>query len=346
VATGSAASTCASTSATRRLLSSGGLGFVSSWWGRGSWSLGSGRVFRNVYNAENDYGVQMMILRRTLTAILVAAIAGCLVWGFWLEPASLRTEVVELPLAWPYSRPIRVALASDLHVGSPYESVAHLRTVVDRINATNPDLVCLLGDFVTVDLFGGNVAPEELTTELSRLRAPAGVAAVLGNHDHARGLRRMYEALSRAGIRVLEDTAIRVVTPSGPVWIAGVSDFRKGSHDVRRALGGIPNGDTPIVVITHNPDIFPEVPKGVLLTLAGHTHGGQVRLPLIGSPIVPSRFGQRYVMGHIQEHGRDLFVTTGVGTSGIPIRFGVPPVISILEISRAADSGRSGGSNR
>jgi len=286
-----------------------------------------------------------MSVRRATIAALLVLIAGCLVWGFWLEPASLRVEEVNLPLAWPYSRPLRITVASDLHVGSPYESVEHLRTVVDRINSTNPDLVCLLGDFVTVDWTGSDVAPEELTGELSRLRAPAGVAAVLGNHDRAKGAHRMHDALTRAGIRVLEDTAVSVSTPSGPLWIAGVSDFWSGHHDVKRALRAIPNDHAPSIVITHNPDIFPEVPKWVLLTLAGHTHGGQVRLPIIGSPIVPSRYGQRYVMGHIQEEGRDLFVTTGVGTSGIPVRFGVPPVISVLTISRAADATRAGRSS-
>lgn len=286
-----------------------------------------------------------MTVKRAMLAILTATIWGCLIWGFWLEPRSLRVEEVHLPLAWPYSRPLRVAVASDLHVGSPYETVEHLKTVVDRINATNPDLICLLGDFVTADVLGGNVEPEELTAELSRLRAPAGVAAVLGNHDHAKGSHRMHDALTRAGFRVLEDTAVTIATPSGPLWIAGVSDFWSGNHDVKRALGSIPSDDVPIIVITHNPDIFPEVPKRVLLTLAGHTHGGQVRLPLIGSPIVPSRYGQRYVRGHIQEDGRDLFVTTGVGTSGIPVRFRVPPVISVVTISRGADAIRSGKSS-
>jgi predicted MPP superfamily phosphohydrolase len=286
-----------------------------------------------------------MSVKRVMLAIVTATIWGCLIWGFWIEPRSLRVEEVTLSLAWPYSRPLRVAVVSDLHVGSLYESVEHLRTVVDRINSTDPDLICLLGDFVTVDPLGGNVAPEELIGELSRLRAPAGVAAVLGNHDRAKGAHGMYDALTRAGIRVLEDTAARVVTPSGSIWIAGVSDLWTGNHDVHRALRGIPAGDVPIVLITHNPDIFPEVPKRVLVTLAGHTHGGQVRLPLIGSPIVPSRYGQRYVMGHIEEEGRDLFVTTGVGTSGIPVRFGVPPVISVLTISRAADGIRTGRSN-
>ena len=145
---------------------------------------------------------------------------------------------------------------------------------------------------------------------------------------------------------MLEDTAIRVATRAGPVWIAGVSDLWSGKHDVGRALRGTPGGEAPIIVITHNPDIFPEVPRRVLLTLAGHTHGGQVRLPLVGSLIVPSSYGQRYARGHVKEEGHDLFVTTGVGTSGIPVRFGVPPTISLLTISRGTDLAGSGGSSR
>lgn len=251
-----------------------------------------------------------------------------------------------MPVAWPYARPLRIAVVSDLHVGSPYQSLEHLRIVVDRINSTHPDLVCLLGDFVTVDVIGGRlVAPEPLAGELKRLTAPGGIMAVLGNHDDSFDRHRMYRALSDSGIRVLEDTAIRLVTPSGPVWIAGVSDFWSAPHDIPRALRPITDDETPILLLTHNPDIFPEVPRRVMLTLAGHTHGGQVRLPIIGSPIVPSRFGQRFASGHVVEGGRHLFVTTGVGTSGIPVRFGVPPTISLLTISRAAGAGHFGGSS-
>jgi predicted MPP superfamily phosphohydrolase len=298
-------------------------------------------VSQNVRELET----QKMMLKRAVLAAVAVTIAGCLLWGFWLEPASLRVQEVDMRLAWPYPRPLRVAVVSDLHVGSPYETVAHLHTVVDRINAAHPDLICLLGDFVTVDVIGGTAVPaEQIGGELSRLRAPAGVAAVLGNHDHASSRPGVYQALSGAGIRVLEDTAVRFATPSGPVWIAGVSDLWTGHHDMGRALGGIPVGEAPIIVITHNPDIFPEVPSRVLLTLAGHTHGGQVRLPLVGSLIVPSRYGQRFVGGHIKEEGRDLFVTTGVGTSGIPVRFGVPPTISLLTISQGPGASGSDGS--
>jgi predicted MPP superfamily phosphohydrolase len=95
------------------------------------------------------------------------------------------------------------------------------------------------------------------------------------------------------------------------------------------------NDDAPALLITHNPDLFPLIPPRVCLTLAGHTHGGQVAIPFVGRPIVPSRYGERYAIGHIQEHGRRMFVTSGVGTSIIPVRFRVPPEVVFLTISRA-----------
>ncbi len=284
-----------------------------------------------------------MTVRRAAFAVLIAAIVGCIVWGFWIEPASLRVETVDLPVAWPYARPLRVAAVSDLHVGSPYQTLEHLGEVVDRINATEPDLVCLLGDFVTKGVIGGRfVAPRAIAEILGRLNAPAGVVAVLGNHDQSFKGGDVRTALADAGIRVLADTAIRISTPSGPIWVAGVSDLWSAQHDIGRALHAVTDGKAPVILITHNPDIFPEVPASVMLTLAGHTHGGQVRLPLIGAPIEPSKYGQRYAAGHIVEQGRHLYVSTGIGTSSIPVRFGVPPTIFVLEIRHAAERADSG----
>ena len=111
-----------------------------------------------------------------------------------------------------------------------------------------------------------------------------------------------------------------------------------GGSDVSRALSAVPSDATRIIALTHNPDLFPQVPARVTMTLAGHTHGGQVRLPFWGSPVVPSRFGQRYAAGHVIENGRHLFVTTGIGTSIIPVRFGVPPSIALLTLTGSAAS--------
>jgi len=107
---------------------------------------------------------------------------------------------------------------------------------------------------------------------------------------------------------------------------------RMAEDDVARALAAVTDS-SPVIAITHNPDVFPQIQPRVALTLAGHTHGGQVRLPLIGAPIVPSDYGQRFAAGHIVEGGRHLFVSTGLGTSDLPVRLGVPPTIFLLTIT-------------
>jgi uncharacterized protein len=267
----------------------------------------------------------------TLAAAVIAALA-CGARAFWLEPASLAIAEQRIALRWP-ARPLRVAVLADLHVGSPFNGVAKLRDAVARTNAARPDLVCILGDLVIQGVVGGRfVEPEPIAAELKDLRAPAGVVAVLGNHDGWLDHDRVQRALERSGIRVIEETAVRVDTVSGPVWIAGVSDLWTGRHDVAAALSGVPADGAPVILLSHNPDVFPLVPGRVAITLAGHTHGGQVQLPFVGRPIVPSQFGQRYAAGHVIEGGRHLFVATGIGTSILPVRFRVPPTVNILTL--------------
>ena len=116
--------------------------------------------------------------------------------------------------------------------------------------------------------------------------------------------------------------------------VGGLGDFWEGRHDVGATLASVPSGQ-PVLAFTHNPDVFPEIPERVSLTVAGHTHGGQVYIPLVGRPVVPSRYGQRYAIGHIVENGRHLFVTPGLETSIIPVRFLVPPEVSVLELQAA-----------
>ena len=106
--------------------------------------------------------------------------------------------------------------------------------------------------------------------------------------------------------------------------------------DIRGTLAQVA-GSEPVIVFTHTPDIFPEIPDRVSLTLAAHTHGGQMHFPLFGRPMVPSRYGQRYACGHVVEGGRHLYVTPGVGLSIIPVRLGVPPEITLLEIAADQD---------
>jgi predicted MPP superfamily phosphohydrolase len=266
--------------------------------------------------------------------VILLLLVGLGLYAFWLEPASLQVREIELPLLPPGSHPIRVAALSDLHVGSPYHGLPGLRRAVDLTNASRPDLICLLGDFVTKGVIGGTfVPPEPIAQELARLRAPRGVLAVLGNHDRLVDGARVERALVGVGIRVLEDTAAALDGPDGRFWVAGVSDMLTGRHDVARALAAVTDSVSPVIVISHSPDIFPRVPARPVLTLVGHTHGGQVSLPLLGPPIVPSRYGRRYAAGHIVEGGRHLFVSTGIGTSFIPVRFMVPPTVFLLKLT-------------
>lgn len=131
---------------------------------------------------------------------------------------------------------------------------------------------------------------------------------------------------------VLENQAARVESGGRAFWLVGVADLWTRRPDIAGALAQVA-GEDPVILLTHNPDIFPDVPPRVSLTLAGHTHGGQVNLPFLGRPVVPSRFGQRYAMGHVVEQGRHLFVSGGIGTSIIPVRFRVPPESVILTLS-------------
>ena len=274
---------------------------------------------------------------RRLKRLLSILVVGSLLlgaWGFWWEPSGLRVQEECIELKWPYERSWRVAVLTDLHVGSPFNGLAKLRDIVDRTNRAAPDVILVLGDLVIQGVLGGTfVSPEDTAAELSRLHAPDGVFGVLGNHDVWLDANRVQRALQSAGIPVLEDRAIRVETRAGALWLAGLSDYWTRAHDVGAALATVADPELPVIAFTHNPDVFPDIPSRVTLTIAGHTHGGQVRLPLIGAPFVPSQYRQRFAAGHIIEESRHLYVATGTGTSILPVRFRVPPAIAILTIS-------------
>ncbi len=268
----------------------------------------------------------------------MALIAGAGVWAFWWEPGRLVVHETTLSIeGWSEAnRGLRVVLVSDLHVGSPRNGVGSLRRVVRRINEAEPDLVLLAGDIVISGIPGGRfVDPETIARELAALRPRIGKFAVLGNHDRWLDPDRVAAALGEAGFEVLEDSATLVEGGGAAFWLGGVSDFWTGRHDLEGTIAQV-TGDEPLVLFTHNPDIFPRVPARVALTLAGHTHGGQVLLPLLGRLLVPSRYGERFAAGHVVEDGRHLFVTTGVGTSRLGVRFRVPPEIVLVELTPAA----------
>jgi predicted MPP superfamily phosphohydrolase len=204
--------------------------------------------------------------------------------------------------------------------------------VVVRTNAQRPDVTVLLGDFIHKQSERWFVPPEATAEKLARLHARYGVVSVLGNHDWWYDGPRVRAAIESAGIRVLENDAVSLGDGASRFWVAGVGDLYTRHVDIEAALSAVPENDA-VILLTHNPDMFPGVPARVAVTLAGHTHGGQVVLPLIGRPIVPSIYGQRYAYGLVVENRRSLFVSPGIGTSIAPVRFGVPPEISIVTLA-------------
>ncbi|WP_158817374.1 metallophosphoesterase [Methylocapsa sp. S129] len=292
----------------------------------------------------------MVNRRRFLTGAgaLAAGMAGLGGYATAYE-AGMRLDLTSYDLSsshWPADLPIKIAVISDIHACEPWMPAERIGAIVDLANAQKPDLTVLLGDFVGTQHFVTRyVAPGAWAEQLARLEAPLGVYAVLGNHDwwsaamptdppdNAQSVRK---ALAGAHIPVLENAAVSLSLKGRPFWLVGLGDqlaFRYGrrhawgTDDLRGALREIKD-DAPAILLAHEPFIFPKVPDRVALTLCGHTHGGQVNLPFIGAPFVPTKRGvKRYVYGLYQEGERQLIVSGGLGTSNLPVRFNRPPEV-------------------
>jgi predicted MPP superfamily phosphohydrolase len=269
-------------------------------------------------------------VRRAAAAAAAAAVAVA-AWGLWFEPRRIVVRRVRLRLPrWPARLAgLRVAVISDLHTGAPHVKTAAVERVVAKVNAERPDVALLLGDYVDEHVaFGRHVEPEAVAAVLAGLRAAHGVYAVLGNHDWVEGGRRVARALRAAGIVVLENDAAPV---ADSLWVVGLAAAGRRRVDIDGAFAPVPEG-APAIALTHSPDLFPRLPDRVALTVAGHTHGGQVNLPFLRRRAIPSRYGDRYAAGHVEEDGRHLFVSSGVGTSGYPVRLGRPPEVAVLTL--------------
>jgi predicted MPP superfamily phosphohydrolase len=274
---------------------------------------------------------------RTSRAAAAAGAAALALWAGWLEPRRLVVRHDELWLArWPAGLDgLRVGLIADIHAGVPHMGEAAIARAVARLRGEQPDLIVLLGDYLDASMFwyprARRIAPERVAEILARLRAPLGVHAVLGNHDWKRAGERMRVALQSAGIGVLENGATPVDAPGGRLWVAGLADMRHRDPDVGGALADVPPGE-PVLLLAHDPDLHPYVPQRVALTLSGHVHAGQVAIPLVRRLAIPSRHGERYARRHVVDAGRRLYVSSGLGTSGLPIRLLAPPEVAVLTL--------------
>ena len=269
-----------------------------------------------------------------LTGLSAAGTAG---YAAAIEPQQLVVTPYALtPRGWPAGRKLTITVIADLHAGGPDKPLPNVQRIVDTANALKSDLIVMLGDYIARYEFAIERIPDPTwAAELARLKAPLGVWAILGNHDWWYDLAGVRNALAEVRIPLLENQAVLLGPEGERVWVAGIGDqiahrigrgrFR-GVDDLPGTLAQVTTDD-PVILLTHEPDIFPRVPTRVALTFAGHTHGGQIRVPLIWPAFVPSRYGKRYAYGHVIERERHLIVSGGFGTSIIPARFGVPPEI-------------------
>jgi predicted MPP superfamily phosphohydrolase len=264
------------------------------------------------------------------------------IYAWFVEPNQLIVRRVEIVSEDWHGAPLTIAAIGDTHVGSPHVDAARMGRIVQRVNELHPELVVLLGDYV------GGHAPARARSPaenqeilggvgtLAALVARYGKVAVIGNHDSWYDRQAITTALQEAGAAALWNRNIVIRRSGGAVVIAGLADFDTGAPDFAAALDGAPEGaDT--IILSHSPDPFAQMPRGPALMLAGHTHCGQVTIPLVGRPFTPQR-NPRYACHLIEENGRRMYVTAGIGTSKLPVRFLNPPEIVLITIRPAARS--------
>lgn len=233
-----------------------------------------------------------------------------------------------------------IDFVSDTHTGSLNNGVDNLDRVVNMLIQSDSKVVLLGGDYVILSVLGGTyVSSDKLVTHLKPLTQAKPVYAVLGNHDWWKNGADVTKHLQEAGVTVLEDESREINVGDCKLWIAGIGDLDEARHDVPKTFADIPNDATPVIALMHNPMLFPQVPERAELTLAGHTHGGQINLPVVGSPAFWFKHDQysAYINGlYAKRNGQQLFVTPGIGTSIMPMRLGVPPEISRITLRAAA----------
>jgi predicted MPP superfamily phosphohydrolase len=276
-----------------------------------------------------------------LTGLSAAGLAGTAGYATAIEPERLVTTRYRLALPGWRAGPLTIGVIADLHAGGLNMTLEHVVRAVDRTNELAPDLIVLLGDYFAHHNFvTERVSYAAWGSEFARLKAPLGVWAILGNHDWWFDLEGVRVTLAEIGIPLLQNRAVRLGEGSRGFWLAGLGDQIahvmgrgkfSGEDDLAGTLAQVTTDD-PVLLLAHEPDVFPRVPDRVALTLCGHTHGGQIRIPLIWPALMPAHYGRRLAYGHLVDGGRQMIVSGGLGTSIVPMRLGVPPEIVHIAI--------------
>lgn len=274
-----------------------------------------------------------------LAALLLVLLG---VYAVMIEPMRLvvTTHRVALP---GLASPVRALLIGDPQPMWPWWDKARLERTMAEAAALRPDVVFFVGDYAyenkNLKRLGWGapffVQPADTVAAMAQITAPMGAYAVMGNHDWWWDGPEVLRLLGQTHIRVLMDEAVRVEAGGAALWVVGLEDMATPRRvDLQRAFAPV-DGSAPVVVLSHTPDIFRSLPESAALLVAGHTHGGQVWLPLLGRPVVPIT-DTRFAYGHVQADGRQAVVTGGLGMSILPVRFMTPPELTLIELVPAA----------
>ena len=238
-------------------------------------------------------------------------------WAVFIEPNILTVK--HLNIEDRKLQGLKVVFASDFHI-KPYE-MYRLKRIIRAINKQDADIVLLGGDYVSGHKKGSSMTIDKIAREFSKIQSKYGTYAVIGNHDGWQGKEEIISELEKNKINVLFNSN----TCFEKFCVAGVDDLQTGNVDIEKSLKNV---NKPVIFLTHTPDILKNIPPSVNLVLAGHLHGGQIRLS--NAIIVPSTYGTKYANGYLEENGKKIYTTKGLGTSILPVRFNCPPEITVI----------------
>jgi len=250
-------------------------------------------------------------------------------YGSFIEPRIIITKNYDINLGNGSER-AKIVVLADFHLGA-YNDEYLVKNVVRKVNRMRPDLILLVGDYISykTEEVEGFFPFEDLWP------APLGIYAVTGNHDYEGDIDTVVSTLEQYNINFLRNQGATLRIGNREVFIAGVDDYWYGEMDITKALVGARPGQK-VIFLAHNPDVVKYVPEtlGFDIMISGHTHGGQIRLPGLGSVVQPpTDLPRNYSRGLLEWEGRNLFISPGLGQIGPRARLFNPPEISVLNIT-------------
>lgn len=258
-----------------------------------------------------------------IKVILIVISLFLFIWAFAVEPKFLTVK--EYVIKDKELAGLKIVYAADFHIGKKH--TARLAKIVDLINAQDADMVLLGGDFIKGHKEKSTLPIEIIAHELSHIKSDYPVYTVLGNHDMWADGDKIQKILEQNRIKVLRNSNDSVIIKNKKIYIAGIEDLTTGFPNQQKAFE---NTKKPVILLSHQPDIFPKAYEDANIILAGHTHGGQVVFPIVGALLVPSAYGQKFRSGYIEENNKKMIVTKGLGTSILPLRFNCKPEINVI----------------